>query len=153
MNNKLAIITLSAASLFSMALPAATYAQDCAGLRWACENKDQLGLQGAGTCTRYREHCGDGVRDNAGSCVMRVSIRTSSVWKELGHVGATAQPADNAYAFHPNPNAERQAVNVELRGYHEKRLSNQAVERPQTKNAPPYIRAGRLVGVGSKPSA
>src|ERR1700730_17060191 len=51
--NKFAIITLSAASLFSMVLPAATYAQDCAGLRWACENKDQLGLQGAGTCRRY----------------------------------------------------------------------------------------------------
>ena len=60
MNNKLAIITLSAASLFSMALPAATYAQDCAGLRWACENKDQLGLQGAGTCRRYKEQCGGG---------------------------------------------------------------------------------------------
>ena len=60
MNNKLAIITISAASLFSMVLPAATYAQDCAGLRWACENKDQLGLQGAGTCRRYRETCGGG---------------------------------------------------------------------------------------------
>jgi hypothetical protein len=68
-----------------------------------------------------------GVRDNARSCVMRVSIRTSSVWKELGHVGATAQPADNAYAFHLN---ERQAANVELRGYHENRLPNQAVEGP-----------------------
>ena len=66
-----------------------------------------------------------GVRDNAHSCVLRVSIRTSSVWKELGHVGATAQPADNAYGFHLN--AERQAANVELRGYHEKRLSKTTV--------------------------
>ncbi len=34
------------------------------------------------------------VRDNAGSCAMRASIRTSSVYKELGHVGATMKPAD-----------------------------------------------------------
>jgi hypothetical protein len=31
-----------------------------AGLRWACEHKDQLGLQGAGTCRRYKETCGGG---------------------------------------------------------------------------------------------
>ena len=60
MNSKLAIISISAACLFSMALPVATYAQDCAGLRWACEHKDQLGLQGASTCRRYRETCGGG---------------------------------------------------------------------------------------------
>ena len=91
-----------------------------------------------------------GVRDNARSCVMRVSIRTSSVWKELGHVGATTQPADKAYAFHLN--AERQAANVELRGYQEKRLSSEAVERrvitvlrvlPQTKT--PRRTSGRGV--------
>jgi hypothetical protein len=54
------IITVAAASLFFMILPATTYAQDCAGLRWACEHKDQLGLQGAGTCRRYKETCGGG---------------------------------------------------------------------------------------------
>ena len=59
MSNKLTFITIPAASLFFMNLPAATYAQDCAGLRWACEHKDQLGLQGDGTCRRYRETCGE----------------------------------------------------------------------------------------------
>jgi hypothetical protein len=29
----------------------------CAKLRWTCEHKDELGLQGAGTCRRYREAC------------------------------------------------------------------------------------------------
>jgi hypothetical protein len=83
MNNKLAIITLSAASLFSMVLPAATYAQDCAGLRWACENKDQLGLQGAGTCRRYRETCGGG---GQGQCAQ---LRYACEHKdELGLEGA-----------------------------------------------------------------
>jgi hypothetical protein len=28
-----------------------------AKLRWACQNKEQLGFQGAGTCKRYRETC------------------------------------------------------------------------------------------------
>jgi hypothetical protein len=60
MRHNWAIITVSAASLFFMILPATTYAQDCAGLRWACEHKDQLGLQGAGTCRRYKETCGGG---------------------------------------------------------------------------------------------
>ena len=60
MSNKLAFITASVVSLFFMVLPATTYAQDCSGLRWACEHKDQLGLQGAGTCRRYKEQCGGG---------------------------------------------------------------------------------------------
>src|SRR3984957_574228 len=60
MSNKLAFITASVVSLFFMVLPATTYAQDCSGLRWACEHKDQLGLQGAGTCRRYRGQCGGG---------------------------------------------------------------------------------------------
>ena len=29
----------------------------CAKLRWTCEHKDELGLEGAGTCRRYREAC------------------------------------------------------------------------------------------------
>jgi hypothetical protein len=32
-------------------------ANKCAQLRWACEHKDELGLQGAGTCRRFREEC------------------------------------------------------------------------------------------------
>ena len=55
---KLASITFGVAGLFLMVLPAASYAQDCRGLRWACEHKDELGPQGAGTCRRYREQCG-----------------------------------------------------------------------------------------------
>jgi hypothetical protein len=29
----------------------------CSKLRWTCEHQDELGLQGAGTCRRYREMC------------------------------------------------------------------------------------------------
>ena len=29
----------------------------CAKLRWTCEHKYELGLQGAGTCRRYQETC------------------------------------------------------------------------------------------------
>ena len=50
----------AAAGLFLVVLPAPSYAQDCRGLRWACEHKDELGLQGAGTCRRYREQCSGG---------------------------------------------------------------------------------------------
>ena len=53
----LASIAFGAAGLFLVVLPTTSYAQDCAGLRWACEHKDELGLQGAGTCQRYREQC------------------------------------------------------------------------------------------------
>jgi hypothetical protein len=55
----LASIALGGAGLFLMALPTTSYAQDCRGLRYACEHKDELGLQGAGTCRRYREQCSD----------------------------------------------------------------------------------------------
>ena len=30
----------------------------CAQLRYACEHKDELGVQGAGTCRRYHATCG-----------------------------------------------------------------------------------------------
>ena len=55
----LASIALGGAGLFLMVLPTPSYAQDCRGLRYACEHKDELGLQGAGTCRRYREQCSD----------------------------------------------------------------------------------------------
>jgi hypothetical protein len=29
----------------------------CAHLRWTCEHKEELGLEGAGTCGRYKETC------------------------------------------------------------------------------------------------
>src|SRR5208283_4991864 len=56
----LASAAFAAAGLFLVALPTPSYAQDCRGLRWACEHKDELGLQGAGTCRHYREECGGG---------------------------------------------------------------------------------------------
>lgn len=40
-----------------MATTIPSYAQDCQQLRWACEHKEELGLEGAGTCRRYREQC------------------------------------------------------------------------------------------------
>ena len=57
---KLASITFGAVGLFLMVLPTTSYAQDCRRLRYACEHKDELGLQGAGTCRQYREQCGGG---------------------------------------------------------------------------------------------
>jgi hypothetical protein len=47
-------------------VPAVTYAPDpdsavdarlCSHLRWTCEHKEELGLEGAGTCRRYSETC------------------------------------------------------------------------------------------------
>jgi hypothetical protein len=55
----LASIAFGAAGLLFVALPTAGYAQDCRGLRFACEHKDELGLRGAGTCRRFNELCGD----------------------------------------------------------------------------------------------
>ena len=55
---KLASIAFGTAGLFLVVVPTTGYAQDCRGLRWACEHKGELGLQGAGTCERYREQCG-----------------------------------------------------------------------------------------------
>jgi hypothetical protein len=57
---KLASIALGATGLFLMILPTTGQAENCRGLRWACEHKEELGLQGAGTCRRYRETCLDG---------------------------------------------------------------------------------------------
>ncbi len=53
---------MAALGLFAlgMVLPADANAQSCRQLRWACENKGELGLEGAGTCRRYRELCGGG---------------------------------------------------------------------------------------------
>jgi hypothetical protein len=58
--NKLASIAVLAAGLFLSALPTTASAQDCRQLRYACEHKDELGLQGAGTCGRYKEQCRGG---------------------------------------------------------------------------------------------
>jgi hypothetical protein len=30
----------------------------CQRLRWRCQNKEELGLEGQGTCRRYRQECG-----------------------------------------------------------------------------------------------
>lgn len=39
-------------------LPSASFASPkCEALRFACENKDFLGLRGLGTCHEYRETC------------------------------------------------------------------------------------------------
>jgi hypothetical protein len=54
---KLALTAIAAISLAAFIMPTGSYAQSCQKLRWACENKDELGLQGAGTCRRYREQC------------------------------------------------------------------------------------------------
>jgi len=38
-------------------LPTQAFAQNCQMLRFACENKGALGIEGAGSCRRYREQC------------------------------------------------------------------------------------------------
>jgi hypothetical protein len=51
-------IIFGAAGLLLTALPVPSFAQDCRALRFVCEHKDELGLQGAGTCRRFDEQCG-----------------------------------------------------------------------------------------------
>jgi hypothetical protein len=83
---KLASITFGIAGLFLVVLPTTSYAQDCRGLRWACEHKDELGLQGAGTCARYREQCGGGGGGGGNRCAQ---LRYACEHKdELGLQGA-----------------------------------------------------------------
>lgn len=50
-------LSLALLALTLIASPTRTFAQSCSMLRWACENKSELGLEGAGTCQRYRERC------------------------------------------------------------------------------------------------
>ena len=52
-------IAFGAAGLLLVALPIPSQAQDCRALRFACEHKDELGLQGAGTCRRFDAQCRD----------------------------------------------------------------------------------------------
>ncbi len=59
MRMRIAAMAALGALVIGMALPAEAYAQNCRALRWACENKGELGLEGAGTCRRYREECGE----------------------------------------------------------------------------------------------
>ena len=49
----------AAAVAAAVVLPASAFAQSpqCEAMRLACENKDFLGLNGAGTCREYRERC------------------------------------------------------------------------------------------------
>ena len=53
---------LAALGLFALGAvaPSDAYAQSCRQMRYDCEHKDELGLEGAGTCRRYREACGGG---------------------------------------------------------------------------------------------
>ncbi|MCW2273397.1 hypothetical protein GJ654_05860 [Rhodoblastus acidophilus] len=55
---KVTLAALAALGLSLSLIPTASFAQNCSGLRYACEHKDELGLEGAGTCRRYREQCG-----------------------------------------------------------------------------------------------
>jgi hypothetical protein len=45
------------AALLAGAAIANQHHQHCKKLQFACHNKKELGLQGAGTCRRYREAC------------------------------------------------------------------------------------------------
>jgi hypothetical protein len=49
----------AAAVAAAVVLPSSSFAQSpqCEALRLACENKDFLNLNGAGTCRQYRENC------------------------------------------------------------------------------------------------
>ncbi|MCW2317801.1 hypothetical protein SAMN06265338_101892 [Rhodoblastus acidophilus] len=58
------MLAVAALSLLGSLAPTASQAQNCSRLRWACEHKDELGLEGAGTCRRYREACSGGHEEN-----------------------------------------------------------------------------------------
>lgn len=51
-------IALATAGLLLVTLPIPAHAQDCRALRYVCEHKAELGLQGAGTCQRFYQECG-----------------------------------------------------------------------------------------------
>ena len=83
---KLASITFGIVGLFLMVLPTASYAQDCRSLRWACEHRDELGLQGATLCRRYHEQCrGGGQRGGSRCAQLRYACEHKN---ELGLQGA-----------------------------------------------------------------
>ena len=50
-------IVFGAVGLLFVALPIPSQAQDCRALRFVCEHKDELGLQGSGTCRRFDAQC------------------------------------------------------------------------------------------------
>ena len=58
MRIRTSVMATLAAVVLSMSMPSCGFAQSCNALRWACQNKGAIGLQGAGTCERYREQCG-----------------------------------------------------------------------------------------------
>lgn len=63
--------------------PAFAQGPNCEELRRACENKEQLGEQGAGNCRRYREACEQPVQPNC------AELRRACLYKdELGESGA-----------------------------------------------------------------
>ncbi len=79
-------IAFAAAGLFLLVAPTAGYAQSCQALRWACEHKEQVGLQGAGMCRSYRERCGGYGGGHADRCA---KLRWACEHKdELGLQGA-----------------------------------------------------------------
>ena len=81
----IAILAAIAATGFLIADTTPSQAQSCHQLRWACQNKYELGLQGAGTCRRYREMCGNRQMSHCGK------LRYACEHKyELGIQGAGA---------------------------------------------------------------
>jgi len=83
---RFALAALAAVGLFATLIPTESFAQNCRGLRYACEHKDELGLEGAGTCRRYREQCGGGAQRPQNPCA---KLRYACEHKdELGLEGA-----------------------------------------------------------------
>ena len=90
----LASIAFGAAGLLFVALPTAGYEQDCRGLRFACEHKDELGR-------RELELADDLMRNVASSnnpqrflitvdsCVGLAKIKTNSACRALALAGAS----------------------------------------------------------------
>ena len=61
---KITLAALASIGLSLLLIPTESFAQSCSQLRWACEHKDELGLEGAGTCRRFRERCSDNQNEN-----------------------------------------------------------------------------------------
>jgi hypothetical protein len=82
---KFSLAALAALGLCLTLIPTASYAQSCGRLRWMCEHKEELGLEGSGTCRRYREECGS--NNDGGDPCARLRYQCEHK-EELGLEGA-----------------------------------------------------------------
>jgi hypothetical protein len=123
-------IALGATGLLFVALPIPSQAQDCRALGFACEHKDELGLQGAGTCRRFDAQCRD-VRERPISdpapnqcrqprwaCEHKdqLGLQGAGACRELALAGVSGKPADSQFARGAPDSAPPQALLSDKQG-------------------------------------